>query len=114
MKSVYNRAFIKGVRVAMRRRSPILVAFALATLPSVLLAQRGRLPRGAAGPTAAPLPPEMPGVSRALAFRRSRLSTEGYAMISSMQLPTAAGTEQFTMAGAGTHAAYRYTDNFAA
>jgi len=100
----------------MRHRAAVVATLALLA-PSALIAQRGRLPRGAgkgAGPTAAPLPPEIPAVSRALAFRRSRLSTEGYSMISSMQLPTGAGTEQFTMVGAGTHGAYRYTDNFSA
>jgi hypothetical protein len=98
----------------MRHRAAVVALLALLA-PSILVAQRIRLPRGkATGPTVAPLPPEIPAVSRALAFRRSRLATEGYTMVSSMQLPTGTGTEQFTMIGAGTHAAYRYTDNFSA
>ncbi len=100
----------------MRHHVRVAAAVALVMLPSALLGQRGRLPRGVQGkgPAAAPLPPEMPAVSRALAYRRSRLATEGYSMVSAMQLPSGTGMTQFTLVGAGTHAAYRYTDRFSA
>lgn len=90
---------------------------ALLLIPSGLTAQRIRLPRGGRGaePRPAPLPPEAGPVTRALAYRRSRWSVEGYSLISSLQVPTAAGgVTRYTMPGAGTRADYRYTDRLSA
>lgn len=92
-----------------------LVVIALLTLPSGLTAQR--LPRVGRGTVAQPasLPPEIPEVARSLAYRRSRWSTEGYTLISNIQLPDAAGgTTKSTTFGTGTRADYRVTERFSA
>ena len=99
----------------MRTRTLALVA--LLALPVVASAQV-RPPRGGrqAGPLdPAPLPPAAPGVARVLAYQRSRWSTEGYTLISSIQAPTAGGgVASYTSIGSGTHADYRYTDRLSA
>jgi hypothetical protein len=100
----------------MRTRTLITLAFF--ALPTVAGSQVGRLPRGPQRtPTdpAAPLPKEIPEVSRALAFRRSRWSTEAYSLISTVSAPAgAAGVTSYNTYGAGTHAAYRFTDAWSA
>ena len=99
----------------MRSRAFVLIA--LLTLPSEMTAQRIRLPRGGRGatPQPAPLPPDAGPVTRALAYRRSRWSVEGYSLISSLQVPGAAGgATRYTTPGAGTRADYRYTEHFSA
>jgi hypothetical protein len=98
-------------------RTRALVAIALLSLSSGLSAQGIRLPRVGrrTPPQAAPLPPEAPAVSRALAFRRSRWSAEAYSLVSAIQVPTeGGGATSFMTAGTGTHADYRYTDHFSA
>jgi hypothetical protein len=60
----------------------------------------------------APLPPEAPLVAKELAYRRSRWTTEAYTMASSIQLPTSSGIVESSTLGAGTHAAYRVSDQF--
>ena len=90
---------------------------ALVFLPCGLSGQGIRIPRTGRGtpPTAAPLPPEIPAVSRALAYKRSRWSAESYAMVSTVSVPTTgSGTTSFTSFGTGTHADYRYTDRLSA
>jgi opacity protein-like surface antigen len=50
-----------------------------------------------------------------LAYKRSRWSAEGYSLITSLQVPAAAGgVTRYTSPGAGTRADYRYTDHFSA
>jgi len=100
-------------------RTRTLITLGLFALPAVAGGQVGRLPRTPQRtPTepAAPLPKEIPEVSRALAFRRSRWSTEAYSLISTVSTPAgaAAGVTSYTTYGAGTHAAYRYTDTWSA
>lgn len=91
---------------------------ALLSLSSVAGAQQvGRRPRtGTTRPTpgAQPLPPQAPEVARDLALKRSRWSSEGYAFLDAIELPSAAGgaMARYTTGGAGTHAAYRYADHF--
>jgi hypothetical protein len=94
-----------------------LVVIALLTLPAGLTAQILRIPRTGRGtaPQPAALPPEAAPVARALAYKRSRWSAEGYSLISAVQVPTAAGgVARYTTAGTGTRAAYRYTDYLSA
>ena len=95
-----------------------LALFALLALPAGSSAQLIRPPRTGRGGTTVqptPLPPEAAPVSRALAYRRSRWSTEGYSLINSLVLPTiGGGSTRTTTYGAGTRAAYRYSDQFSA
>ena len=89
----------------------------LLALPSESNAQRRppvpRTGRGAPGVQPAPLPPEMPAVSRALAYRRSRWSVEGYPFVSQIQVPTTVGgTTSYTTLGSGSRGDYRLTDHF--
>src|SRR4029079_10145270 len=82
-----------------------------------LSAQRIRLPRGGRGatPQPAPLPPEAGPVTRALAYRRSRWSAEAYSLISSLEVPAAAGgVTRYTAPGSAPRADYRYTDHLSA
>ncbi len=102
----------------MRTHVVLLAALTVLTvLPSESSAQRrprtGRRPTGA---QPAPLPPEMPAVARALAYRRSRWSVEGYPFVSLIQAPAVAGggTTTETTAGTGTHGDFRLSDRFAA
>lgn len=98
-------------------RTRAVAVLALLSLPCGLTGQGVRIPRTGRGapPTAAPLPPEIPAVSRALAYKRSRWSAEGYAMVSAVEVPTTgAGNTSFTSFGTGTHADYRYTDRLSA
>jgi len=89
---------------------------ALVGLPSDLLAQGIRLPRGRTPTPTQPAakPPEAPAVARALAYKRSRWSAEGYAVISSIQTPDAGGATKHTTYGTGTRADYRYSERFSA
>jgi hypothetical protein len=99
----------------MRIRTFALIA--LLALPTASSAQRIRLPRGGRGatPQPAPLPPEAGPVSRALAYKRSRWSAEGYTLITSLQLPSVGGgVTRYTTPGAGTRADYRYTERWSA
>jgi hypothetical protein len=100
----------------MRNRT--LITVGLFVLPTVAVGQVGRLPRGPqrapAEPAAAP-PKEIPEVTRALAYRRSRWSTDAYALISNVSAPSgASGVTSYRTFGAGTHAGYRYTDAWSA
>jgi hypothetical protein len=99
-------------------RTRTLIMLGLSALPAVAGGQVGRLPRTPQRtPTepAAPLPKEIPEVSHALAYRRSRWSSEAYSLLSSVSAPAgAAGVTSYTTYGAGTHAAYRYTDAWSA
>ena len=88
---------------------------ALLALPSESSAQRRPpLPRTGRTPGAqpAPLPPEMPAVSRALAYRRSRWSVEGYPFVSQIQVPTSNGDATYTTLGSGSRGDYRLSDHF--
>ena len=98
----------------MRNRALLLTALMIA--PAALSAQV-RLPRGTRGggpPTAAPLPPEVPVVAKALAYKRSRWSGEAYTLINTFQVPDGAGMTTYTSFGSGTRADYRYSDHFSA
>lgn len=100
----------------MRTRAFVFLASAaLAALPAVLSAQL-RVPRGRkTSPQPATLPPEAPGVSRALAFKRSRLTAESYSILSMLQAPTSAGVAgRYTTFGAGSRVGYSYTDHWSA
>jgi hypothetical protein len=103
------------VREAVMRTNALAV-IALLALSSGLGAQGVRLPRiGGTMPQPTSLPPEAPGVTRALAYKRSRWSAEGYSLISAIQVPGGAGgMTSYTSFGAGTHADYRYTDRVSA
>ena len=98
-------------------RTRLLVLAALVSIPAALAAQVGaglpRPGRGAGQPPlqGTPLPPEIPAVSRALAYHRSRWSTEGYTLISSITTvdPTGSGS-RYSAFGTGTRADYRLTD----
>ncbi len=97
-------------------RIRMFVVAALVTSPMVLSAQIRRRPGVTREPATQPasLPPEMPEVGRSLAYRRSRLSTEAYAAVSTLQLPAAPGlTTSSTNFGAGTHADFRLDEHFA-
>lgn len=100
----------------MRTRAVVLTI--LLALPGALAAQRIPLPRIGRRPTPqpAPLPPEAPPVAKALAYHRSRWSTEGYGMVSMLQVPdaTSGALMTYTTMGTGTHADYRYRDHFSA
>jgi hypothetical protein len=99
-------------------RSRALFVVALLSVPAVSIAQAGvRLPRGTGatpGTRPANLPPEIPAVARALEFRRSRWSGEGYSMFSAIQVPAASGSTSYTAVGAGTRADYRFAEHFSA
>lgn len=93
-----------------------LAVLSLLSLPLELSAQVGRPPRTGRGaaPQPIPLPPEIAPVSRALAYRRSRWSVDGYSMITVVQAPTGNGSESYGSFGSGTHAGYRIDDRFSA
>jgi hypothetical protein len=108
-----------AAREVLMRTRPVALA-ALLALPVVLTnpgsagAQAApRLPRvGRGAPRAAPLPPEIPTVARALQYKRSRWLLEGYTMISTFQAQdvSGAGTSSFTGFGGGTRGGYRISD----
>jgi len=96
-------------------RARALVAIALFMLPAGSEAQRIPVPRTGRGiPQPAPLPPEAPAISRALAYKRSRWSAEGYALFSSVQIPGASGSSNYQTLGTGTRGDYRFADHFSA
>ena len=99
-------------------RTRAFAVIALLALSSGLGAQGGiRLPRGArpTTPQPAPNPPAIGPVSQALAYTRSRWSTEAYSVISTMDVPSVAGrSSRYTTFGAGTHAEYRVSDHVSA
>jgi hypothetical protein len=99
-------------------RTRTLVILGLLTLPAVVGGQVGRLPRGGqrtpTEPTPTP-PKEIPEVSRALAYKRARWSTEGYSLVSTVRTPAAqGGLTSSTAYGVGTHADFRYTNLWSA
>lgn len=97
----------------MRARALVMLGV---LLPSVLSGQ-GRIIRpGQRSPTEpTTLPPEAPSVARALSVQRSRWTIEGYSLLSSVQVPSAAGgVSTYTTFGSGTHADYRYTERWSA
>jgi len=99
----------------MRARAFALTA--LLMLPAALDAQVGRLPRPGrrTGPDPATLPPEIPPVTRALAYRRSRWSVSSYTLFSSIEAPTSVGgIARYSTLGAGTRGEFRYTDQLSA
>ena len=94
----------------MRVRAAVAVAALL--LPTALSAQRipplGTPKRGPARPT--PLPPQPEPIARNLAYKRLRLSVEGYPLVSYIQSPGLAGdgaVSGWASFGAGTRADYR-------
>jgi hypothetical protein len=101
-------------------RTRLLVLAALVSVPAAVTAQAGvGLPRGrgAGQPPlqGVPLPPEIPAVTRALAYHRSRWSTEGYTLVSSITTVDPSGASASSSAfGSGTHADYRLSDYWAA
>jgi hypothetical protein len=103
--------------VAMRTGivvATLLTSLTLPAVPSALTAQRIRLPRigRRTEPPAAPLPKEMPEVSRSLAYRRLRWSADGYSLLSSVRIPLAGvSITSYNTLGTGTHAAYALTDH---
>lgn len=98
-------------------RTRVLVLAALVALPSVASAQRLPRPRVGRRPTPEPaaLPPQAEPVAKALAYKRSRWSAEGYMLVSRFQVPEpTGGVTAYTSVGSGTHADYRYTDHWSA
>jgi hypothetical protein len=94
-----------------------LVLSALLVVPATLSGQGIHLPRigRRTAPEPAALPPAAPTVARALAYKRSRWTLEGYSLITTVQMPAVqGGVTSFTTLGAGTHADYRYSNHFSA
>src|SRR4051812_3800109 len=93
-----------------------LLVLALLSMSTEATAQIRRSPvRRPTEPQAAPLPPEAAPVARALAFRRSRWSAEGYTVFSAVNMPSSSGGSSSSAAyGAGTRADFRVTDHFSA
>jgi hypothetical protein len=98
----------------MRLRALFLVG--LVAVPLGANAQVGRIPqRGGKTPVQpAPLPTEAPGVVKALAYKRSHWTAEGYSLMSTVQVPTSSGTSRYTIYGAGTRGDYRFADRLSA
>jgi hypothetical protein len=108
-------------------RTRVVAVVALLSLPCALSAQIIRIPPSALTPAdPAPLPPTISEVARVLAYKHGEIarvlaykrapwSFEGSAMMSAIQVPTAAGpTVNYSAFGTGTHADYRISDRFAA
>jgi hypothetical protein len=98
-------------------RTPTLAVIALVSLSSISSGQAVRLPRagGRTIPQPTSLPPQIPIVAQALAYKRSRWSGEAYSVLSSVQVPTGTGgTTSYVGVGAGTRADYRYSDRWSA
>ena len=96
-------------------RTRLLVLAALVSTSAALGAQGVGLPRGrgAGQPPlqGTPLPPEIPAVTRALAYHRSRWSAEGYTMVSSITTVDPNGNSaRYNGMGTGTRADYRLSD----
>jgi len=94
-------------------RARVFVLITLVAIPATFTAQVRRPTGrgGAATPQPAPLPPEIPAVARALAYKRSRWATEAYSLVTSALLANPfGGVSRYTSFGAGTRAGYRYTD----
>jgi hypothetical protein len=106
----------------MRSHALALIApLCLFGLSSHAGAQVGRLPRLGRVPPAegvtrpAPLPPEVPAVSRALEYRRSRWSAEAYSLVSTLVLPSgSSGTTGSTTFGGGARGDFRFGEHLAA
>ena len=101
----------------MRTRTVAVIA--LLTLSSLATGQVGgrRPPTGGTTtkPGAAPLPPEIPEVTRGLAYKRSLWSVEGYTLFGSIAEPTGDGSSSSTAAvGAGSRVDFRINDMFSA
>jgi hypothetical protein len=114
----FRRPDIVAGEAAMRKGFVVVAALVtLPALPSGLSSQGLRLPHigRRTAPLPAPLPPEMPLVSRSLAYKRLRWTAEGYSMMSSVRIPlSGVGMTSYSTFGTGTHAAYNYTDHFSA
>ncbi len=102
----------------MRTRTVAVIA--LLTLSSLATAQVGgrRPPTGGTTttkPGAAPLPPEIPEVTRGLAYKRSLWTVQGYAMFGSIAEAAGNGSSS-TLAGvgAGSQVDFRFNDMFSA
>jgi hypothetical protein len=97
----------------MRNRTLLAVlVLSAASLPAGLTAQRLPRPGRRTAPAPAPLPPEIAPVSKALAYRRSHWSAEGYTMLSSIGVPVPGGTAGYTAFGSGVRGDYRLTEHF--
>lgn len=94
-------------------RTRVLVVAAVAALPFALSAQVLPRPRrGLPVPESPPEPTPTP-VTRALEYQRSRWSSDGYMMASSIMLPSATGRiSRYATLGTGVHSDYRVTDAF--
>src|SRR6478752_5934187 len=103
----------------MRARASLLLA--LLSLTSGLGAQVSRIPprSGVGGGGRTPVdpatkPPEIPEVSRALEYRRSRWAIEGYSLISNIQMPLGSAVTSYSTIGAGTRGDYRLSQHLSA
>jgi len=94
-------------------RTRVVSSIVLLSLPIVLSAQVRR-PRVGRNPTpaAAPLPPTNGKIAETLEYQRSKWSTQGYSMFSSVRLPTPGGATSSAIMGAGTQGGYRLNDHF--
>lgn len=101
----------------MRIRAAVAIA-ALLLVPAELSAQRIPLPGTRRGPARpAPLPPQPEPIARPLAYKRLRLSVEGYPLISYVRSPGLTGNgalSEWTSFGSGTRADYRLGRNVSA
>lgn len=103
----------------MRNRAVVAASVLLLPLPAIATAQRIPIPVviGRRAPRPAELPPQPGPIAREVAYRRWRLSTESYPLVSYVQAPGLSGAKvlsSWASAGMGQRADYLLTRNFSA
>ena len=102
----------------MRIRAVVAASVVLLPLPAAATAQRLPIPLiGRRAPRPAELPPQPGAIAREVEYRRWRLSTETYPLVSYVQAPGLSGAKalsSWATFGAGTRADYLLTRNFSA